>query len=85
MLALAEVEERHDCCFLVLRGVAFQDFGDQLLIDGVEFEGYGGVVFWAVAVLETVSVHASKVIQRAMGRRSTDNLKSFARHLRCGT
>ena len=69
VLALAEVEERHDGCFFVLRGVAFEDFGDELLVDGVEFEGYGGVVFGAVAVLEIWSVYRGRVVRRAIGRK----------------
>lgn len=52
VLALAEVEEGHHGCFFVLGGVAFEDFGDELLVGGVEVEGDGGVVFGAVAVLE---------------------------------
>ena len=52
MLALAEVEEWHDGCFLVLGWVAFEDFGDDLLVGGVEGEGEAGVVVFGVAVLE---------------------------------
>ena len=51
VLPLAEVEEGHHGGFFVLRGVAFEDFGDELLVDFVEFEGDGGIVFWGVAVL----------------------------------
>ena len=52
VLALAEVEEGHDGCFLVLGWVAFEDFGDDLLVGGVEGEGEAGVVVSGVAVLE---------------------------------
>ena len=38
-LTLAEVEERHHGRFLVLRGIALEDFGYEFLIDGVEGEG----------------------------------------------
>ena len=39
VLALAEVEEGHDGGLFVLRWVAFEDFGDEFFIGGVEFEG----------------------------------------------
>ena len=84
MLALAEVEEGHHGCFFVLRGVAFEDFGDELLVDGVELEGDGGVVFGAVAVLETGSVRVRGTLRRAMDGRGTYDLESFACHARCG-
>ena len=54
MLALAEVQEGHDGCFLVLGRVAFEDFGDDLLIGVVEGKGEAGVVVVGVAVLEKV-------------------------------
>lgn len=38
-----------------MRGVAFQDLGDQLLVNGIELEGYGKVILWTVTVLESLS------------------------------
>ena len=55
MLPLAEVEEGHHGGFFVLRGVAFEDFGDELLVDFIEFEEDAGVVVWGVAVLRWCS------------------------------
>lgn len=39
MLPLTQVEEGHDGGFFVLRGIAFEDLGDELLVDRIEFEG----------------------------------------------
>lgn len=39
MLSLAQVEEGHHGCFLVLRGITLEDLGDDFLADGIEFEG----------------------------------------------
>lgn len=50
VLALTKVEERHDGCFLVLRGVPRDDFLDELLILRREFEGNLGIVLGRVAV-----------------------------------
>ena len=55
MLALAEIEERHDGGFFVLWRVAFDDFVDEAEIDVVEFEGDGWVVVGCIAVLEARS------------------------------
>ena len=52
-LSLAEIEEGHYGGFLVLGGVSFKDLGDELLVDGIELEGYGWVVLGTVAVLES--------------------------------
>ncbi len=52
MLALAEIEERHDSSFLVLGGVALEDLVDDYEVLGREFEGDGGVVVGRVAVLK---------------------------------
>lgn len=54
VLALSEVEQRHYGGFLVLAGVSAEDLLDELLILCVEFEGYRGVVFGSIAVLEDV-------------------------------
>jgi hypothetical protein len=51
VLALAEVEQRHDGGLLVLRRVALEDLSDDRLILGVELEGNVGVVVAGVAVL----------------------------------
>ena len=52
VLALAKVEQRHHGRLLVLRRVALEDLGDELLVDGVELERDGRVVVGGVAVLE---------------------------------
>ena len=51
MLSLAQVEEGHDRCFLVLRGIAFEDLGDKFLVDCIEFEGDRGIVVVSVPML----------------------------------
>lgn len=51
MLALAQIEQRHHGRFFVLRGVAFEDLGDELLVYGVEFEGNRRVIGGSVAML----------------------------------
>jgi hypothetical protein len=53
VLALAEIEERHDGGLLVLWRVALEDFGDDGLILLAKFERDGGVVVGRVAMLET--------------------------------
>ncbi len=53
MLALAEVEEGHHSCFLVLSWVAFEDLLDEALILRCEFEWNGGVVVGGISVLQT--------------------------------
>lgn len=54
VLALAQVEQRHDGRLLVLRGVAGDNLLDELLILRREFEGDLGVVLGRVAMLQTV-------------------------------
>lgn len=56
MLALSEIEDGHDGGLLVLRRVALEDLGDELLILGVELERDVGVVVRRVAVLQASSV-----------------------------
>jgi hypothetical protein len=51
VLALAEVEERHDGGLLVLRGVPGDDLFDERLILRREFEGNLEVVLGSVAML----------------------------------
>ena len=51
MLPLTEIEQWHHGGFFVLRRVALEDLGDEVLVDGVEFEGDLGVVVGGVAVL----------------------------------
>jgi hypothetical protein len=51
VLALSEIEERHDGGLLVLRGVAGDDLFDELLILRGELEGNFDVVFGGVAML----------------------------------
>lgn len=57
VLALAEVEQRHDGGLFVLRGVSRDDFLDELLILRREREGDLGVVLRRVAVLERALAH----------------------------
>lgn len=51
VLALAEVEERHDGGLLVLWRVSLEDFGNDGLILGGKFEGDRRVVIGGVSVL----------------------------------
>lgn len=51
MLALAEVQQRHDCGLLVLWWVPLEDLGDDGFILGGKFEGDAGVVVGRVSVL----------------------------------
>jgi hypothetical protein len=51
VLALSEVEERHNGGLLVLRGVPGDDLLDELLILGCEFERNLEVIFGGVAML----------------------------------
>lgn len=51
MLALAKVQNGHDCSLLVLRRVALEQLGDDGLILWREFEGNIGVVIGGVAML----------------------------------
>lgn len=52
MLALAEIEKRHHGGFLVLRGIALEDFGHELLVDGIEFKRNLRVIVRGISVLE---------------------------------
>ena len=51
MLALAEIEERHDSSFLVLWWVALEDLVYEALILRGEFEGDRGIVVVGISVL----------------------------------
>lgn len=51
VLPLPEIEQGHHGGFFVLQRVAFEDLGDEFLVQGGEAEGYGGVVLGAVAML----------------------------------
>lgn len=51
VLALAQVEQRHDRRLLVLRGVPLEDLGHDGLVLRGELEGYVGVVVGRVSVL----------------------------------
>jgi hypothetical protein len=54
MLALAQVEQRHHGCLLVLRRVTLEDLGDDGLILRGELEGNVGVVVGGVAMLSSL-------------------------------
>lgn len=51
MLSLAKIEQGHHGGFLVLWRIAFQDFGDEFLVYGVELEWDRRVVLRTVSVL----------------------------------
>jgi hypothetical protein len=55
VLALAEVEQRHNGGLFVLRGVAGDNLLDEFLILRREFEGNRGIVLGRIAVLQAVS------------------------------
>lgn len=61
MLALSEVKQRHYGGLLVLAGIPAEDLLDELLILFVEFEGYRGIIFGGVAVLEDMSEGCGRV------------------------
>lgn len=65
VLALAEVEERHDGGLLVLGRVPRDNLLDELLVLGGELERYLRIVFRRVAVLRSVLVVQYNVRQRA--------------------
>ena len=56
MLPLAKVKQGHHGCFFVLRRIALQDFGNKLLIDGIEFEWDIRVVLLRIAMLQRLSL-----------------------------
>ena len=86
MLSLAEVQKRHDSRLLILRWVSFEDFGDELLVDGVEFEGYGWIVVVRVSMLrclfEGQMVHV--FLEQIDSVRVTYDLECFTCHAGCG-
>jgi hypothetical protein len=51
VLALAEVQQRHDSSFLVLGRVSLEDLGNDGLVLLVELEGDVGVVVLGVSML----------------------------------
>ena len=53
VLALAQIQQRHDSRLLVVGGVPAEDLLDQLLVLRAELEGERGVVVGRVAVLQT--------------------------------
>ena len=55
MLSLAEIEEGHHSCLLVLRWVPLEDLGDELLVDGIEFERNLRIVIGCITVLASIS------------------------------
>lgn len=76
MLALAEIEDRHNGSLLVLRWVALEDLGDELLILGVELERDVGVVVRGIAVLlsssESWSCHLQVSILKRRNEKPTE-------------
>lgn len=62
VLALSEVEKRHDGGLFVLRGVSGNDFLDEFLILRIEFEGNFEVVFRSVAMLQAELAAHSRVV-----------------------
>ena len=67
VLALSEVEERHDGGLLVLGGVTGDDFLDELLILRREFEGNLGIVLGRVAVLQKTQLAPSHLVCERCG------------------
>ena len=61
MLALAEIEKRHHGGFLVLWGVALEDFGDELLVDGIELKGNLQVILRGISVLRKTSTSGFRI------------------------
>lgn len=57
VLALSEIEKRHDCSFFILAGVSREDFLDESLICFAELEWDGRVVVGCVAVLSNRYEH----------------------------
>ena len=55
MLPLSQVKKRHYRRFLVLRGIAFEDLIDELLVDGVELEPNLRVVVPSISMLHDPS------------------------------
>lgn len=73
MLPLPEVEQGHHGRFLVLRRVAFEDFGDESLVEGGELERDGRVIDGGVAVLQEVGVAVRKrLVGKEKGGRMGD-------------
>jgi len=69
VLPLSEVEEGHHGCFFILRGVAFEYLGHELLIYYVELEGNVRIVVWAVTMLVIPSIgHGEKLEATGYGR-----------------
>jgi hypothetical protein len=64
VLTLPEIEDRHHGGFLVLWGVAFEDFLDELLVLRREFEGDGRIVFGGIAMLEE-----ERYVREMLGRK----------------
>jgi len=54
VLALSEIEKRHDCSFFILTGVSREDFLDESLVCFTEFEWDRRVVVGSVAVLRCI-------------------------------
>lgn len=68
VLPLSEIEQGHHGGLLILRGIPFQDLGNELLVDGVEFEGDGGVIYGGVAVLDSGSGRVRRSKEIGSGR-----------------
>lgn len=77
VLALAKVEKRHHGGFLILWGVALEDFGDELLTDGIEFKGNLRVIVWGISMLRKTSAPGSERQRRKGG---TYDLQGFTSH-----
>ena len=52
MLPLAEVEERHHGCFLILWGIPLEDFLDEAVVLFGELERNRGIVVLGVTMLK---------------------------------
>lgn len=86
VLALAKVENRHHGGFLVLRRVALEDFGDELLVDGIELKGDFRVILWCISVLGKLSARGYRIAKRRRTTWRTSLLTHavVARNRHCG-
>lgn len=66
MLALSQVENRHNGSFFVLWWIALEDLFDELIVLFCELEGDVGIVFWRVSVL--IGLVSSYICSRSNAR-----------------
>lgn len=69
VLALAQVQQWHDCGLLVLWWVPLEDLGDDGFILGGKFEGDAGVVVGCVSVLLQLRISLASLSQSLLAVR----------------